>query len=310
MTDLPLADLDVFAAVAQHRSFRAAAKLRNASASSLSDAVRRLEARLGVRLLNRTTRSVSLTDAGERLLERLRPGLAEIEAALDGVNDFRDRPVGRLRLNVPGIVARAILPDLAARFLLLHPGITLEVSTNDALIDVIGEGFDAGVRYEEALQPDMIAVPIGPRIQRYVAAAAPAYLAGCGVPVHPQDLLAHRCILHRFSSGRVLSWLFEDGNGREFSILPPARIIAETSELEVELACRGLGVVFSFEDFLAPALARGDLVAVLQDWSSRFSGPFLYYNSRRHMPSPLRAFVEFLRTEQKRNESADAREST
>ncbi|MBT9372541.1 LysR substrate-binding domain-containing protein [Rhizobium sp. CSW-27] len=303
MTDLPLADLDVFAAVAQHRSFRAAAKLRNVSASSLSDSVRRLEARLGVRLLNRTTRSVTPTDAGERLLQRLRPGLADIAAALDGVNDFRDRPVGRLRLNVPGIVARTILPDIAARFLALHPGITLEVSTNDALIDVIGEGFDAGVRYEESLQPDMIAVPIGPRLQHYVAAAAPGYLAAHGVPAHPQDLLQHRCILHRFSSGRMLAWVFEEKGGRELSILPPARIIAETSDLEVELACRGLGIVFSFEDFLRPALARGDLVSVLQDWSPSFSGPFLYYNSRHHMPSPLRAFVEFLRAEHKRAEA-------
>jgi DNA-binding transcriptional LysR family regulator len=300
MADLPLAELDAFAAVAQNQSFRAAAKLRGVSASSLSEALRRLEARLGVRLLNRTTRSVSLTEAGERLLQRLKPGLLEIEAALDDINSVRDTPVGRLRLNVPGIVAHAVLPDIAARFLALYPGITLEVATNDALIDINGEGFDAGVRYEEALQADMIAVPIGPRVQRYVGAAAPSYLAQHGAPRHPQDLLAHQCILHRFSSGRVLAWSFEE-EGREFTILPPARLIAETTSLEVALASRGLGIIFTFEEFLAPAFASGALVPVLEDWTQSFSGPFLYYNSRRHMPQPLKAFVEFLKTDHRRN---------
>jgi DNA-binding transcriptional LysR family regulator len=299
MADLPLAELDAFAAVAQNQSFRAAAKLRGVSASSLSEALRRLEARLGVRLLNRTTRSVSLTEAGERLLQRLKPGLLEIEAALDDINSVRDTPVGRLRLNVPGIVAHAILPDIAARFLSLYPGITLEVATNDALIDINGEGFDAGVRYEEALQQDMIAVPLGPRIQRYVGGAAPAYLAQHGAPRHPQDLLAHQCILHRFSSGRVLPWIFEE-EGREFTILPPARLIAETTSLEVALASRGFGIIFTFEEFLAPAFATGALVPVLQDWTQSFSGPFLYYNSRRHMPQPLKAFVEFLKADHRR----------
>ncbi len=300
MPDLPLAELDAFAAVAQNQSFRAAAKLRGVSASSLSDALRRLEARLGVRLLNRTTRSVSLTEAGERLLQRLKPGLLEIEAALDDINSVRDTPVGRLRLNVPGIVAHAVLPDIAARFLVLYPGITLEVATNDALIDINGEGFDAGVRYEESLQQDMIAVPIGPRVQYYVGGAAPAYLKEHGTPRHPRDLLAHQCILHRFASGRVLSWSFEE-EGREFTILPPARVIAETTSLEVALACRGLGIIFTFEEFLAPAFASGALVPVLEDWTQSFSGPFLYYNSRRHMPQPLKAFVEFLKAEHRRS---------
>jgi DNA-binding transcriptional LysR family regulator len=298
MPDVPLDELDAFAAIARQQSFRAAARLRGVSASALSDSMRRLEARLGVRLLNRTTRSVSPTEAGERLLERLRPGLAEIEAALDGINDFRDTPVGRLRLNVPGIVARAILPDIAANFLKTYPGITVDVSTNDALIDVIGEGFDAGVRYEESLQPDMIAVPIGPRTQRYVAAAAPAYIAEHGAPLHPRDLLQHQCILHRFSGGGPLPWPFEE-NGREFTILPPSRLIGETPDMEVAIACHGIGIIFTFEDFLAPALASGALVPVLEDWWQTFPGPFLYYNSRRQMPQPLKAFVEFLRNERR-----------
>lgn len=299
MTNLPLSELDAFAAVAQERSFRAAAKLRGVSASSLSDAVRRLEERLEVRLLNRTTRSVALTEAGDRLLERLRPGLAEIEAALDGINSFRDTPMGRLRLNVPGVVARFVLPDIVARFLTLYPDVTLDVATNDAFVDVIGEGFDAGVRYEEALQPDMIAIPIGPKTQSYIGAAAPSYLARFGTPEHPRDLLQHQCILHRFSSGRVLPWSFAE-EGREFTILPPARVIGETSDLEVAMAVAGHGIIFTFAEFLADAVTRGHLVPVLERWSQSFSGPFLYYNSRRHMPAPLKAFIDFVKTENRR----------
>jgi DNA-binding transcriptional LysR family regulator len=300
MNDLPLVELDAFAAVAQERSFRAAAKLRGVSPSSLSDAVRRLEERLEVRLLNRTTRNVSMTEAGARLLERLRPGLAEIEAALDGVNSFRETPMGRLRLNVPGVVARCVLPDIAARFLSLYPDITLDVATNDAFVDVIGEGFDAGVRYEESLQADMIAVPIGPRTQSYVMAAAPAYLDRFGTPEHPRDLLQHQCILHRFASGRVLPWSFEE-EGRELTILPPARVMGETSDFEVAMAVAGHGIIFTFSEFLDEALRLGQLKPVMQPWAQRFSGPFLYYNSRRHIPAPLKAFIDFLKAENRRN---------
>ena len=162
---------------------------RGVAASSLSEAVRRLEARLGMRLLNRTTRSVTPTEAGQRLLERLAPALGEVAAAVDAVNDFRDTPSGTLRLNVPGIVAYAILPDIASRFLEAHPGITLEVTAQDDFIDVLAAGYDAGIRYDERLERDMIAVPIGPRIQRFVIAAAPSYLAAHGEPRDPEDLL-------------------------------------------------------------------------------------------------------------------------
>ena len=180
MSSPDLSDLDAFVAVARARSFRGAAGLRGVSASSLSDALRRLEARLGVRLLNRTTRSVTPTEAGERLLERLGPALGEIAGALDAVNSFRDSPTGTLRLNVPSIVARHILPPIACRFLLAHPGITLEVTAEDSFVDVLAGGFDAGIRYEERIERDMIAVPIGPRRQRFVVAAAPSYLAATG----------------------------------------------------------------------------------------------------------------------------------
>src|SRR5215470_8100414 len=204
-----LADLDAFTAVARAGGFRAAAAVRSVSASSLSEAVRRLETRLGVRLINRTTRSVTLTEAGERLLQRLAPALGEVGAALDAVNSFRDSPIGTLRLNVPTVVAREVLPSLAVKFLASHPGITMEVTAEDTFIDVVGAGYDAGVRYDERLERDMIAVPIGPRRQRFVTAASPAYLAARGTPRHPRDLLDHSCIRHRFASGVIISWEFE-----------------------------------------------------------------------------------------------------
>src|ERR1700730_2070227 len=210
MPDPQLADLDAFAAVARRRSFRTAATLRGVSPSTLSDAVRRLEASLGVRLLNRTTRSVTPTEAGARLLERLTPALSEITAALDAVNAFRLSPVGTLRLNVPGTVASLVLPPIITGFVHANPGILGEVTSEEDVIDVFAAGFDAGIRYDERLEQDMIAVPIGPRWQRFALAAAPAYLDKHGRPEHPRDLLRHACLRGRFSSGTMMTpWEFE-----------------------------------------------------------------------------------------------------
>lgn len=294
MPDLDLADLDAFAAVAQARSFRSAARLRGVSASSLSEALRRLEARLNVRLLNRTTRSVTATEAGERLLERLNPALGEIAAAIDAVNSFRDSPTGTLRLNVPTVAARLILPPIIGPFLAAHPGIALEVVAEDRLIDVLAAGFDAGIRYDERLEQDMIAIPVGPRAQRFVTAGSPAYLAARGRPTHPRELLQHSCIRHRFASGAILPWEFER-DGKTVRISPTGPLVATTFDLELAAAVQGLGLIHSFEGFLGPACASGALEPVLEEWSQTFSGPFLYYPSRRHMPAPLRAFVDFLK---------------
>lgn len=299
MDDLPLSDLDAFAAIARERSFRSAARKRGVSASSLSDSLRRLEERLGVRLLNRTTRSVTLTAAGERLLERLAPALSEVAAALGQLDSFRDNPAGTVRLNVPSIAVKHFLPDLAARFLTLYPEITLEVIAEDTFIDVLAAGFDAGIRYDERLERDMIAVPIGPRRQRYVTVAAPSYLERRGRPEHPRDLLAHSCILHRFISGYTVSWEFERGE-ETLIITPSGPIITNAVEMEIEAAFAGLGVIRTFEELLAPGIADGRLVRILEEWDSEFSGPFLYYQSRRHMPAPLRAFVDFVRMEQRK----------
>lgn len=293
MTAPDLADLDAFAAVARTRSFRGAAALRNVSPSSLSQAVKRLEERLGVRLLNRTTRSVTATEAGERLMARLAPTLAELAQALDEVNSFRDSPTGTLRLNVPGVAARLALPPLITAFLAEHPGITVELVAEDSFVDVLAAGFDAGVRYDERLEKDMIAVPLGGP-ERYVTLGSPAYFERHGRPGHPDELLNHLCIRHRFLSGVAMPWEFEK-DGQVVRIAPTGPLITNVSDLSLEAAEAGLGLVRTFEGFAAEALAAGRLETVLDDWSPPFPGPNLYYPSRRHMPAPLRAFVDFLR---------------
>ncbi|OCJ04999.1 LysR family transcriptional regulator [Rhizobium sp. AC44/96] len=299
MDDLPLGDLDAFAAIARERSFRAAARKRGVSASSLSESLRRLEERLGVRLLNRTTRSVTPTEAGQRLLERLAPALGEVASALGQLDSFRDSPSGTLRLNVPTIAARLFLPEMANRFLNLYPGITLEIVGEDTFIDVLAAGYDAGIRYDERLERDMIAVPIGPRRQRYITAAAPGYLARRGTPQHPAELIDHDCIRHRFLSGAPLPWEF-DRDGETLLVTPRGPVVSNVIEMEVGAATSGLGVIRTFEELLTPAIKTGALVPILEDWVTEFSGPFLYYASRRHMPSTLRAFVDFVKAEQRK----------
>src|SRR3954465_5897401 len=204
-----LGDLSAFVEVARAGGFRDAARATGSSASGLSEAIRRAEKKLGVRLLNRSTRSVVPTEAGRRLLERLGPALAEVESALDVVNGFRDRPAGTLRLNVPLSAARLVLPALVPPFLAAYPEIRLEGVVEDGFVDVLAAGCDAGIRYDERLEQDMIAVPIGPREQRFATVAAPAYLARHGRPEPPRDLLSHACIGGRFASGAMTAWDFE-----------------------------------------------------------------------------------------------------
>ncbi|RYB02215.1 LysR family transcriptional regulator [Lichenibacterium ramalinae] len=296
MSDPDLGDLQAFAAVARARSFRGAAALGGVSASSLSEALRRLEARVGVRLLNRTTRSVTPTEAGERLLARLGPALDAVSSALDVVESYKHTASGTLRLNVPTAVSRIVLPPILAAFLLRHPGIRVEVTVEDTFIDVLAAGFDAGIRYEERVERDMVAVPIGPRIQRFATAASPAYVARRGRPGHPRDLLQHECIRHRFASGAMPSWEFERG-AETLRVAVSGPLVATAVDLEVEAALQGVGVISLFEGFLSDAFADGRLVPLLEDWWPSFSGPFLYYPGNRHMPPALRAFLDHLKTE-------------
>ena len=296
---MDLVDLSAFIAVARAGGFRQAARAGSHSPSNLSDSVRRLEARLGVRLLNRTTRSVVPTEAGARLIKRLTQALAEVDAALDVFNAFRNRPAGTLKLNVPSAVARTILPPIVAAFLQAYPDVRMEVTVEDSFVDVFAAGCDAGVRYDERLQQDMIAVPIGPRVQRFATAAARSYLASHGRPDHPRDLLAHKCLRVRFPSGATPVWEFER-DGEAVRVDPPATLLArpsEASDLLVDAAIAGLGVVSLFEDWLRPALDAGKLEPVLEPWWQSFSGPYLYFPSRRLMPPPLRAFVDFIKAD-------------
>jgi DNA-binding transcriptional LysR family regulator len=292
-----LGDLNAFLAVARAGGFRDGARVSGASASGLSEAVRRLEAQLGVRLLNRTTRSVAPTEAGARLLGRLGPALAEVAAALDVVNSFRDRPAGTLKLNVPASAARLVLPAIVPEFLAAYPEIKLEVIAQESFVDVLAAGCDAGIRYDERLEQDMIAVPIGPRVQRFAAAAAPAYLDRRGRPAHPRELLDHACLRARFGGGAMPPWEFERG-GETVRVDPAGPLIVGIPgavDLAVDAAIAGSGIVYHFEDWLRPHLASGALEPVLEPWWLRFSGPFLYYPGRRLVPAPLRAFVDFVK---------------
>ncbi|MDW5377726.1 LysR family transcriptional regulator [Halomonas sp. HP20-15] len=292
-----LGDLNAFVTVARAGGFREGARSSGVSASGLSEAVRRLEAQLGVRLLNRTTRSVVPTEAGQGLLARLGPVFAEMEAALDVINVFRDKPAGLLRLNVPVSVARLVLPSIVPPFMAAYPEIRLEVVTEESFVDVLAAGCDAGIRYEERLEQDMIAIPIGPLTQRFAVGASPAYLERRGRPSHPRELLDHACLRHRFPSGAMPPWEFER-DGEVVRVDPHGQMIVEAggaSDLAIEAAVAGLGIVGLFETWLGPRFDSGELEPILEPWWQRFSGPFLYYPGRRLMPAPLRAFVDFVK---------------
>jgi DNA-binding transcriptional LysR family regulator len=292
-------DLAAFVSVARAGGFRDAARVSGVSASSLSIAVRRLESKLGMRLLNRTTRSVAPTEAGLRLIEKLTPLFSEMEAALDVLNRFRDKPSGTLKLNVPSSAARIVLPTVISRFLKAYPDIRVEVVVEDGFVDVLAIGCDAGIRYDERLEQDMIAIPIGPRVQRFATAAAPDYLDTHGRPEHPRDLLAHACLRGQFAGGATPTWYFEQ-NGEVLQVNPSGPLLVRPGaaiDLAISTAVAGVGVIHLFEDMLRPHLDSGALEPILEPWWQRFSGPFLYYPGRRHLPAPLRVFVDFLKAD-------------
>ncbi|HEF4744450.1 TPA: LysR family transcriptional regulator [Burkholderia multivorans] len=294
-----LGDLNAFVAVARAKGFREAARTTGTSASGLSEAVRRLETQLGVRLLHRTTRSVAPTEAGQRLLARLRPALSEVEAALDVVNSFRERPAGTLKLNVPLSAARLVLPSIVPRFLAAYPEIRLELVVEESFVDILEVGCDAGIRYDERLEQDMIAIPIGPRSQRFATAAAPDYLDRRGRPNHPSELLHHACLRGRFASGSMPLWEFER-DGEVVRVDPSGPLVVQIGgavDLVVEAARSGLGIVHLYEEWLRPHLDSGALEPVLERWWRPFSGPYLYYPGRRLVPAPLRAFIDFIKAE-------------
>ncbi len=286
--------LAAFVHVARHRSFTAAATALAVSPSAVSQTIRALEARLGVRLLQRTTRSVGLTEAGAALLDRIGPALQEIGAATDDIREQRDTPVGTLRLNTSNTAGAIVLRPLLAEFARAYPGICVDVVTDDHFADLIAEGFDAGLRLGESLQRDMVAIPVtGPL--RIVVAAAPSYFARHGTPQSPSELHAHACLQYRFGPhGRVYRWEFVE-NGRTFTVDTRAALIANDKTLLHQAALDGMGLVYDFPEHFQAALNDGRLVTVLDDWLPPFDGFYLYYPGRALMPPKLRVFVDFLK---------------
>jgi len=288
------AELSAFAAIAEHGSFaRAAAHLR-VSPSALSQTIRGLEERLGVRLLNRTTRSVAPSDAGARLLARLTPALAELTAAVADVGTFRDKPAGLLRLNAARIAATRFIAPLLGPFHRAYPEIVLDVVVEDALTDIVLGRFDAGIRLGERLEKDMVAVKVSGDFEM-MAVASPDYLARCGTPTSPRDLHRHRCINFRWPThGGLYRWEFETGR-KEFEIAVDGPLIVNDADLLVRGALEGVGIAYVLDEHVREYVEAGALTRVLARWSPKFPGFYLYYPSRRQIPPPLRAFIDFLR---------------
>jgi DNA-binding transcriptional LysR family regulator len=288
-----LGEMNAFLTVAERRSFAKAAVQLGISRSRLSETIRALEDKLSVRLLNRTTRSVAPTAVGERLLARLRPLLDDFDTALDSINAFRDKPAGRLRLTVLPPAANLMLAPLLSRFLAQYPAIDLEISVDAALTDIVAGRFDAGIRPGERVERDMIAVRIGEEM-RGVLVAAPDYLARHPRPTSPRDLETHSCIRFRFPSGLMAPWQFER-KGKQVEVAVEGRLTVNDEELAIRAAVDGVGVLYTALGYAAPEIKAGRLVLLLEDWRPRSAAIFLYYPSRRQIPLPLQAFIEFLR---------------
>lgn len=288
-----LADLTAFSAVATHRSFRRAADALGLSRSALSHSMRALEQDLGIRLLNRTTRSVSPTEAGEQLLSRLGPVLRDLDEALDTVADVAGHPSGTLRINAPENAARLLLKTVVPRFLERYPSMAIDLVAEGRLVDIVEQGFDAGVRLGEALPQDMVSVRIGGDM-RFVTVAAPEYLNGRAPLATPDDLRHHQCIRQRLPSGKRYRWEFQK-HGQEVNIDVPGALTLDNNGLMAEAAADGLGIAYVPEPTARAYLVDSRLVTVLEDWCPFIPGLFLYYPGHRHMPAGLRLFIDMLK---------------
>jgi DNA-binding transcriptional LysR family regulator len=284
-------DLAVFVAVARHRSFRKAANELGVTPSALSHALRALEETLDVRLLNRSTRSVAPTEAGQRLLARVSPAFRDIEDALEDLNAFRGSPNGNLRINAARASTEIILLPLVTRFLDAYPGVNVEIVVNNALVDMVSEGFDAGVRFGNVIAQDMIAVPLG-GAQRSAYVASPEFFQRHPKPRIPRELNGLPCIRLRFESGRYYEWEFER-DGVEVSVQANGHLTLGEQDLAIQAALDGAGIAFAFEAQVKDLVEQGRLVRVLDDWCPYYPGFYLYYSSRRQLPATLRAFVDF-----------------
>ncbi|QFY62090.1 LysR family transcriptional regulator [Rhizobium grahamii] len=293
MNRTQLAQLAVLAAVSERRSFRAAAKELQIAPSAVSHAVSSLEESLGVRLLARTTRSVAPTEEGRLLLQRLKPALDEIGIALEAVTEAGGRPAGNLRVTAPRFASDILLAPRLGEFLNRYPDITLEIANEDGFIDIVREGFDAGIRLEESLEADMIAVRASPNLTTVIA-GSPDYFERHPKPLHPSDLVHHRCIKRRFTNGTIYRWEFEK-DGQELVVAVDGPLVVSEDRLALIAALNGVGLAYLFDLRVEDELASGKLVRVLEDWCSPYPGPFIYYPSRRQMRPALRAFIDFFR---------------
>lgn len=291
---MDLTGLPALVAVADRKSFTAAAAALRVSPSAVSQAIRALETRVGVRLLQRTTRSVGLTDAGERFLARLRPALASVNDAFEALGELRARPAGTLRLNVPRMAYQLLLEPRLPDFLAAHPDIDLDLHIDDAFVDIIADGFDAGVRLGEMVQREMVALPIGPKLEMAVV-GSPSYFAHHPRPRHPRDLPAHDCINYRRRTSKtVYRWEFTDG-AKDLEIAVNGRILLDDGDLMTSAALAGHGLAYVVAQSVAPHLASGALIRVLAPFCPPFPGFFLYYPTRAHLPPKLSALITFLK---------------
>jgi DNA-binding transcriptional LysR family regulator len=294
MRKLGFAEMTAFVAIAERSSFAKAAVHLGMSRSALSETIRALEDKLGVRLLNRTTRSVALTQVGERLLAELRPALASFESAVESINVFRDKPAGHLRLTVPRPAARVVIEPILSKFLTAYPAISLEIITDSALTDIVRDRFDAGIRPGHRLEQDMIAIRVG-EDARPTVVASPDYLRRHARPKVPADLQAHNCIRRRFASGAMAPWAFER-RGKGLEVMVKGSLIVSDGDLALRAALDGVGIARLPITSVEAYIARKRLAPLLQDWTPRSVGFFLYYPSRRQMPTALQAFVDFLKS--------------
>ncbi|PWC75852.1 LysR family transcriptional regulator [Azospirillum sp. TSH64] len=294
MNPVRLDNLDVFVSIVRCGGFRAAALERGVSSSALSQTMNALEEALGIRLLNRTTRSVAPTEAGQRLLDRLAPALSDIRLAIAEVDELRDSPSGTLRFNAPGPAVDHLLGPLAFDFMDAYPEVKIEIVSDAAVIDIVEQGFDAGVRFGKQLAQDMIALPFGPTL-RYAIVASPDYIKRHGRPQIPQDLVNHDCIKRRFPGGSLVTWRFVDGDD-EIEISPTGRLTVSAAHNELQAALAGRGIAHVFDDYAKPLILNGRLVELLADWSPNLPHWFLYYPSRRLPSAAMRAFLDYMKS--------------
>ena len=291
-TRATLQELEIFIAIARHLNFRKAAEERNVTPSTLSHTLSNLEQRTGVRLLSRTTRSVSLTEAGRAFLLRIEPAMLDLSLAVDELNDWRSDPRGTLRLNLPRSAEALYLRTLLLPFRQRYPDIALEVTTSDSFVNIVEGGFDAGVRFGEAIPQDMVAIPFGPKIRGAVV-ASPDFIARYGTPQHPRDLVNFSCIQHRFPSGVNYKWEFSDA-GQSLEIVVKGSLTLDSDAMMMTAALSSAGLAFVIKDMAQAQLESGELVEVLADFAAPSAGFWLYYPGRKYYSTALRCFIEYL----------------